>query len=107
MQLVKDLCDEGIVLYWSDEDQRVSPYLHTMVDAEEWWKKYHFAQYEGEERRRTIYDRRANQEMRKHFELNGRYIAARPDGRRETDHPVFIALDLFEEKMNIFRAMQH
>jgi hypothetical protein len=104
MQLVKDFLDEGIVLYWVEDSRQVSPFLHTMVDAEEWWKKYQFAQYEGKERRRTIYDRRSNLEMRKHFELNGRYIPPRPNGRRSTDQPVFIALDLFEDKMKGFYA---
>lgn len=107
MQLVKDLLDEGIVLYWVEGRQQVSPVLHTMVDAEEWWKKYQFAQYNGEERRKTIYDRRSNLEMRKHFELNGRYIPPRPNGRRETDQPVFIAVDLFEGKLQEFYRAQN
>ncbi len=107
MQLIKDLRDEGVVLFWVEDERQVSPFLHTLVDAEEWWKKYQFSQYQGQERRKTIYDRRSNTEMRKQFELNGRYIPPRPNGRRSSDQPVFIALDLFEEKMKGFQAVKN
>lgn len=104
MQLVKDLCDEGIVLYWIEDNHQISPLLHTMIEAEEWWKKFQFSRYQGEERRKTIYDRRSNMAMRKHFELNGRYVQPRPHGRRVTDQPVFVSIDHFENKMKGFCA---
>ena len=107
MQLVKDLCEKGVVLYWAEGKRKVSPYLHTLIDAEERWKKYQFSSYQGPETRKTIYDRRSNTEMRKQFELNGRYIPPKPNGRRMTDQPVLVSVDLFEEKVKGFGLVQN
>lgn len=103
MKLVKDLSEEGVVLYWVGDDAKaVSPHLPTVVDAEEWWKKYMFAQYEGEERRASIYDRRKDLVMRKHFEFSDKFVRLNPNGRRKTDAPVMVDVDLFQKKLQSF-----
>jgi hypothetical protein len=103
MKLVKDLSDEGVVLYWVGDDTRtLSPHLPTLVDAEEWWKKYMFAQYDGLERRASIYDRRKDLTMRKHFEFSDKFVRLNPHGRRKTDMPVTVDVDLFRKKLQNF-----
>ena len=101
MKLVKDLVDGRIVYYWIDGNGEVtSDYLHSFVDAEEWWKHLMFSLYEGEERRRSICDRRQDQETRKKLEYREKYHRSNPLGRRVTDMPVSVDLDLSKEKIN-------
>lgn len=103
MKLVKDLSDEGVVLYWvEDESHVVSPHLRTLMDAEEWWKKHMFAQYSGDERRGSIYDRRRDLTMRQHFEFSDKFTRLHPNGRRATDTPVSVDVDLFQQKLKCF-----
>ncbi|MGH1461421.1 MAG: hypothetical protein ACRBB6_05265 [Neptuniibacter sp.] len=103
MKLVKDLSEEGVVLYWISEDSRMlSPHLRTMVDAEEWWKKHMFAQHPGKERRSSIYDRRKDLSMRKHFEFSDNFTRLNPLGRRKTDMPVKVNVDLFQQKLQSY-----
>jgi hypothetical protein len=101
MKLVKDLLEGRIVFYWLFEDGiQVSHHLHTLQEAEEWWKEFMFAQYEGNNRRRSIHDRRKNHDHRKQLELIERYGRSNPLGRRETDSPIRVDIDLFQEKIS-------
>jgi hypothetical protein len=101
MKLVKDLVDGRIVFYWMDEKGTlISEYLHPLLEAEEWWKHFMFAQYEGEERRLSIYDRRQDLETRKRLELREKYNRTNPIGRRVTDVAIAVDLDLSKEKID-------
>ncbi|WP_286240813.1 hypothetical protein [Neptuniibacter halophilus] len=100
MKLVKDLYDSDIVFYWTgDSGEKLSPNLHTLMEAEEWWKREMFARYEGPERRKSIYDRREDSETRKRFERNHKFSRHNPQGRRQTDQPVKVDIDLAKEKI--------
>lgn len=100
MKLVKDLVDGRIVYYWMDEEGYISSeYLHSFVEAEEWWKLFMFSRYPGQERRRSICDRRQDMETRKKLEYREKYNRSNPIGRRITDVPVTVDLDLSKEKI--------
>jgi len=100
MKLVKDLIDGRIVFYWMvDNGDVVSDYLHSFIEAEEWWKTYVFSQYTGEEKRSSICDRRQDLETRKKREYREKYNRSNPAGRRVTDVSVSVHLDLVEEKI--------
>jgi hypothetical protein len=100
MQLVKDLIEGRIVFYWMDEHgEVVSEFLHSFIEAEEWWKTFMFSQYSGEERRQSICDRRQDAETRKKLEFREKYNRTNPIGRRVTDVPVTVDLDLSKEKI--------
>ncbi|WP_420599472.1 hypothetical protein [Neptuniibacter sp.] len=100
MKLVKDLTGGRIVYYWVDgNDEVASDYLHSFVEAEEWWKHLMFSLYEGEDRRRSICDRRQDQETRKKLEYREKFHRSNPLGRRVTDMPVSIDIDLSKEKI--------
>ncbi|MBV1789035.1 hypothetical protein KQ940_13335 [Marinobacterium sp. D7] len=100
MYLIKDLQEGRIVYYWLDADDRlISPHLSTIQHAEEWWKLYSFARYDGDERRSSVIDRRSNTEKRRRMESANRYTSINPYGRRTTDIPVKVHRDLVPEKM--------
>lgn len=100
MTLVKDLVSGRIVFYWMDEDGEViSEYHHSFLEAEEWWKTFMFSQFQGEERRRSICDRRQDSETRKKREFREKFHRTNPNGRRKTDVPISVDLDLSEEKI--------
>ncbi|GGB99401.1 hypothetical protein GCM10011352_26990 [Marinobacterium zhoushanense] len=100
MYLIKDLLDGRIVYYWLNEvDHQISPHLSTLQHAEEWWKAYKFARYEGDERRASVIDRRSNTEKRRRMESSNRYTSINPYGRRATDIPVKVHRDLVPEKL--------
>lgn len=102
MKLVKDLTREGVVLYWiGPKAKPLSPHLHCINEAEEWWKKYHFALYQGKERRSSLHDRRKDDGKRDHFDLNKNLFRLNPNGRRFTDRPVKIDVDLFQLKLKL------
>ncbi|MGH1463181.1 MAG: hypothetical protein ACRBB6_14220 [Neptuniibacter sp.] len=106
MKLVKDLYQDRVVYYWvKDEEalERVSPDLHCLVEAEEWWKNWMFASYQGEERRRSIHDRRTDREKRNHLELRLKVNRTAPMGRRVTDKGVSVDIDLATEKLEQLR----
>lgn len=101
MKLVKDLVDGRIVYYWMDDHgEVVSEFLHSFIEAEEWWKVLMFSLYDGEERRRSICDRRQDEATRKKLEFREKYNRTNPMGRRMTDIPVSVDLDLSKEKIN-------
>lgn len=100
VKLVKDLLNSRIVFYWLNEKrEKVSPHLHNLQEAEEWWKRFMFDLYPGEDRRRSIHDRRQDHDTRKQLELRERFNRSKPLGRRETDKPVQVEIDLLEEKI--------
>jgi len=103
MELVKDLTDEGIIYYWVDQSgEEMSPHLHSFSLAEEWRIRYLFSLYAGEERRASIIDRRSNLEKRKLMEKNHLSSRNNPLGRRKSDIPAAVDIDLFEEKIKEF-----
>lgn len=97
--LVKNLHNDRVVFYWIDKKgKRVSPVQHTQSHAEDWWKTYAFAQYEGQERRKTIMDRRKCTKTRNIMDQRNK-IATDPVGRRYTDHPIKVSFDLYDKKI--------
>ncbi|GGB99408.1 hypothetical protein GCM10011352_27000 [Marinobacterium zhoushanense] len=100
MYLVKDLIDCRIVFYWLDETGcEVSPELCTFQDAEEWWKALMFERYRGYERRKSIIDRRTDFEKRQRMDNSHRFASINPYGRRVTDQPIKVDIDLAAEKL--------
>lgn len=100
MYLIKDLVDGRIVYYWIDEDERqVSTFFSTFQHAEEWWKAYMFAEYDGTERRASILDRRSNEVKRQRLDTSNRFVSINPNGRRTTDQPIRVYRDLVAEKL--------
>lgn len=105
MRLVKDLVDSRIVFYWIDEtDKRLSPDHATFQLAQEWWKSYMFSRYEGDERRKSIIDRRSDAEKRRRMEEQSNLSSISPYGRRHTDTPVEVDIDLVAEKLKRLKA---
>lgn len=102
MKLVKDLGANGVVLYWSGaKAKKLSPDLYNITEAEEWWKTYHFAQYQGEERRASIHDRRQDEVKRGFYDAGNRFFRTNPNGRRATDKPVKVDVDLSQLKLKL------
>lgn len=100
VKLIKDLIEGRIVFYWMDENgEVVSTYLHSFIEAEEWWKMFMFSQYSGEERRQSICDRRQDMDTRRKLEFREKFNRTNPTGRRVTDIPVTVDLDLSKEKI--------
>ncbi|WP_415886460.1 hypothetical protein ACMXYO_00450 [Neptuniibacter sp. QD37_6] len=103
MKLVKDFVEYEIVFYWADENiNPVSPTFHSIQHAEEWWKQYLYSQYKGEERRKTMIDRRSNHEKRNRMDKHN-FSRHNPQGRRASDKPVSVEIDLFAEKIKQFK----
>ncbi len=101
MQLCKDFVEERICYYWCDRaGVQISPRLATLSDAEDWWKTYSFSMYRGQERRKSIYDRRTNHEKRKRIADGAAWGA----GRRLTDIPIRVARDLAQQKISILSS---
>jgi hypothetical protein len=107
LKLVKDFHEYQFVYYWIDSHAvRVSPNLPTPQFAEEWVIHHYFSEYNGKERRRTIFDRRYDGSKVK---LEGTQIffsKRKPSvkGRRSTDLPIAIDLDLSVEKLHKLRS---
>ena len=102
MQLIKDLNDIEIIFYWTDDSgQMLSPALHSLPLAEEWYKNFLFSTYEGKERRHSIIDRRSNEERRTKMDRNQRFGRRNPTGRRASDKPISVTLDLTKEKLKL------
>jgi len=100
MYLIKDLIDCRIVFYWLDErGYQISPDLCSFPRAEEWWKAHMFAQYKGVERRTSIVDRRTDFDKRQRMDNSYRFASINPYGRRQTDQPIKVHLDLADEKL--------
>lgn len=100
--LVKNLHQERVVFYWvSKLGKRVSPLKNTQELAEEWWKTFMFSTYEGQERRRTIIDRRKCFNTRTIMDQRTN-IATDPVGRRITDHPLEVKFNLYDKKIKEF-----
>ncbi|GGC04244.1 hypothetical protein GCM10011352_33080 [Marinobacterium zhoushanense] len=105
MRLIKDLVDSRIVFYWIDEsDKRLSPDHATFHQAQEWWKSYMFARYEGDERRKSVIDRRSDADKRRRMEAENKLSSISPYGRRQTDVPVEVDLDLVAEKLELLKS---
>ncbi len=101
MYLVKDLVDGRIVYYWVDEEgEAQSPFLASLLLAEEWWKGFMFRQYQGTERRASVIDRRSHTEKRLRMDQSNRFASTNGQGRRETDRPVKITFDLVQKRIN-------
>ncbi|WP_420600646.1 hypothetical protein [Neptuniibacter sp.] len=100
--LVKNLHQERVVFYWVNKlGKRVSPLRSTQNLAEEWWKNHMFSSYAGQERRKTIIDRRKCFNTR--TIMNQRTnIATDPVGRRITDHPFTVTFNLYNKKIQEF-----
>jgi hypothetical protein len=107
MRLIKDLNNSGNAFYsWLTEDgENISGNLPTNMSAHEWWTRHLFSQYEGLERRSSIYDRRRDLRMRKIFDLEQEYARLFYLGRRKTDKAPEIHLDLFKIKIQKFKAL--
>lgn len=102
--LVKDFDAYEFFFYWIDSGTKkpVSPKLPTLEYAKEWWVNYKARLYSGEERRKTTLDRR---DRAAKIKLSGTQIffsKRRPQtcqGRRETDKPVEVSIDLSVRKL--------
>jgi len=100
MKLVKDLVDGRIVFYWIDTSgTKLSPDHATFQLAQEWWKHYLFSRYDGEERRKSIIDRRSDADKRRRMDKSEKLSSISPYGRRRTDIPVAVDIDLVAERL--------
>ena len=98
LTLVKDLEDFNIVFYWVDcQKAQVSPSLPTLTHAREWYTEHCFSLYKGNERRQRICDRRTSEHLR--WDITGRRNTSQ-HGRRSSDKPIHIGLDLAKIKIN-------
>ena len=102
MKLIKDLTSDGVILYWTGtKAKKLSPDFHNQIEAEEWQKRYHLSQYQGEERRVSIYDRRMDEVKRNFYDVRNRFVRSNPNGRRITDKPVKVDVDLAHLKLKL------
>jgi hypothetical protein len=102
MKLIKDLTSEGVVLYWTGSKARkLSPDFHSVNEAEEWWRSYHFSQYDGVERRASIDDRRQDLGKRNSLDNQNCFFRPNPNGRRVTDKPIKVDVDLSVLKLKL------
>lgn len=94
LELIKDFVDEHIVLYWQRSNgELVSPYFNALEAAQAWWVVYCASQFQGEERRASIVDRRSLDYSRQKRALSQHIPSPMPDGRRVTDLPPGISRD--------------
>lgn len=100
MTLIKDFLGNRIVYYWTLDGQTTatSPHFASIEHASEWYIKYNNSLYDGEERRASHIDRRTlhhkrDEKIKKHVSSDN------PDGRRETDKPVKVGIDLSKQKL--------
>ncbi|WP_299182821.1 hypothetical protein [uncultured Neptuniibacter sp.] len=102
-RLVKDFINFQFCYYWIDEaTTKVSPDLPTFNHAQEWIISYHFSQYQGPERRKRKVDRRL-------LDAKKQYSSRRKStskGRRITDKPISIDIDLAHKKLQILMSEQ-
>lgn len=102
MKLLRDFIDGRICFYWAAEiGMQLSPLFATRQDAEEWWKTFRFSQYQGPERRCSIYDRRSHTRRRRLVPPG----QANTRGRRETDRLVAVDQDLASEKIEAWKVL--
>ncbi|WP_286238277.1 hypothetical protein [Neptuniibacter halophilus] len=103
MRLVKDLHRSSIVYYWNDtDDVMISPHLANLNLAKEWRDTYLFSLYAGEERRRSVIDRRQDESSRRAMDIALYVARIRPQGRRITDIPVTVDIDLAADKLSVY-----
>ncbi|WP_415903935.1 hypothetical protein ACMXYW_10015 [Neptuniibacter sp. QD48_55] len=105
MRLVKDIDKKGIFFYWSNpysSDVRISPRLPCIELAKEWRDKHLFSLYKGDERRRSHIDRRLDKTKRKQVDKALFYYRQRPEGRRSTDKPLTVDIDLVADKVQLY-----
>jgi hypothetical protein len=103
VHLVKDLSPSGIVYYWTDElFDKISPDIPTIQLADEWRTRFVFSKFQGIERRHSFIDRRKDNNQRKELDKNLFYNRLNPVGRRVTDGPVSIDMDLAVEKLQVY-----
>lgn len=105
LKLVKNFYKNRVVFYWVNlKGKKTSPLMPTFKSAEEWWLKFQFSLYEGDERRITIHDRRKDLGRRKEYESAIQALRTNPVGRRYTDQTeVEVEFDLFQEKIQQFK----
>lgn len=97
--LVKNFLKNTSVFYWVDgKGKKVSPILTNQPDAENWWKLHMFSQYEGKERRKSVRDRRNHHTTRDILKSRKGQKKISP-GRRVTDQPISVDIDLFKKKL--------
>ncbi|WP_286238280.1 hypothetical protein [Neptuniibacter halophilus] len=98
-RLVKDFEEFQFVFYWIDDDaNKVSPNLRTLIHAKEWLVEYDFKQRSGTERRQRKADRRMLTDSKKEGQPSSRRITTSV-GRRASDRPIKIDLDLSADKL--------
>lgn len=105
MRLVKDIDEKGIFFYWSDPDcvdVSISPRLPCIELAKEWRDKHLFSLYRGYERRCSHIDRRLDRTKRKQVDKALFYSRRRPEGRRSTDKPLQVDIDLVVNKVQLY-----
>lgn len=103
MKLVKDLNPSGIVYFWiNDLSEQISPDIPTFQLAEEWRTRFIFSQYEGNERRTSVIDRRKDQDQRLNVDRSLDASRSKPEGRREADSKIQIDIDLAVEKLKVY-----
>lgn len=105
MRLVKDIDKNGIFFYWSDPDfidVPISPRLPCIELAKEWRDKHLFSLYRGDERRHSHIDRRLDKTKRKQVDEALFYSRQRPEGRRSTDKPLTVDIDLVADKVQLY-----
>ncbi|WP_415896349.1 hypothetical protein ACMXYX_09560 [Neptuniibacter sp. QD72_48] len=101
LKLVKDFIDYQFTYFWVESSgtkaRRISKKLPTLEHAREWFIDYHYAQYNGIERRKSKQDQRKNSNNRFNPILCKRNASNR--GRRITDKPIQIDIDLSKKKI--------
>lgn len=100
LYLVKNLYKDKVVFYWVNKEKgkKISPLLSSMLEAEDWWKRYIFSKYEGAERRSTVRDRRLCHSTRDVMKSRKGEKHISP-GRRVTDQPIEVDIDLYQKKL--------
>jgi hypothetical protein len=99
LQLVKDFKRYQISFYWINaEKKQVSPDLPTLNHAKEWYFEHLFDQFNGVNRRKRKFDRRHS--GHNEAELHSKRSFKKPNGRRSTDKPIKVEIDLSEKKIS-------
>ena len=105
MTLVKDMHEDRIVYFWTDaSNQILSPLLASVPLAHEWRLQYLNDRYEGQQRRASSIDRRRHQHKRDMHQGRGNVSPLFNIGRRATDKPAKVAVDLAKDKLQALRA---
>lgn len=100
LYLVKNLFKDKVVFYWVNKEKgkKISPLLNSMGEAEDWWKRYMYSMYEDVERRRAVKDRRLCHSTRDVMKTRKGQKHISP-GRRATDIPIKVDIDLYDKKL--------